>query len=548
MNFDLIASTLRRAPAVRAKLESRASRSDNSNWRLRLPKIAAFAAAALTPPPAGAETLSAWTTPAHSPAPAILQICKAAVRPSVLAYRERADSWTGTADAFLAQNIDVSRALALALEDWVKAPLNRPRASEQRKRRLAIAEFYAAQGHEPLWRDGANFSTAAVSILRVLREADRDALDLRSMRPPTADAGWSSVQIELDLSEAVLEYAAQAAGERVDPRKISRLIGMRPALPDAAQVLASVSAAGSAAGEMLQNFNPPHEGYRALKEKLAELRATRSAGAHAFETRVADAGTSATDMIMRRDVAGLSARDPRAAEAEIIANMERWRWLPRDLGDDRVEVNIPDFELALKHRGAVTHRTRVIVGKTTTPTPIFSDRMRFVVINPSWSVPPSIIQKEMAGPHSGDLSYLSQRGFQVSYRNGRASVRQPPGERNALGRVKFVFPNDYSVYMHDTPSRGLFGLSRRAFSHGCVRVDQPFKLAEVVLASTAEWSEKRLRQLIGNSERRIDLAEPLPVHIEYFTAFVDERGELQLRDDIYGYSAKVRAALKLDGV
>ncbi len=245
---------------------------------------------------------------------------------------------------------------------------------------------------------------------------------------------------------------------------------------------------------------------------------------------------------------GLSQRDPRVIEAEIIANMERWRWMPRDLGADRIEVNIPDFELAVKRGGAVAHRTRVIVGKTTTPTPVFSDRMRFIVVNPSWSVPPSIIQKEMAAKHGGDLSYLAQRGFQVSYRNGRASVRQPPGERNALGRVKFVFPNDYSVYLHDTPTRGLFAQTRRAFSHGCVRVNEPFKLAEAVLAPTKEWSEARLRSMIGPSERRIDLNEPLPVHIEYFTAFVDENGQLQLRDDIYGYSAKTRAALKLSGV
>jgi murein L,D-transpeptidase YcbB/YkuD len=153
----------------------------------------------------------------------------------------------------------------------------------------------------------------------------------------------------------------------------------------------------------------------------------------------------------------------------------------------------------------------------------------------------------MAAKHGGDLSYLAQRGFEVSYRNGRASVRQPPGERNALGRVKFVFPNEYSVYLHDTPARNLFTQARRAFSHGCVRVNEPFKLAEAVLAPANEWPEARLRSMIGPSERRIDLNEPLPVHIEYFTAFVDENGRLQLRDDIYGYSAKTRAALKLDG-
>lgn len=197
----------------------------------------------------------------------------------------------------------------------------------------------------------------------------------------------------------------------------------------------------------------------------------------------------------------------------------------------------------LTRDGKLSHETRVIVGKTTTPTPIFSDEMQFVVINPSWSVPQSIINKEMAPKGGGDLSYLAGRGYQVSYRDGRASVRQPPGDKNALGRVKFVFPNDFAVYMHDTPSKSFFAVAKRAYSHGCVRVDQPFKLAEAVLG--ADYGEKRLRGMVGPAERRINLSQPMPVHIEYFTAVVDATGALKLYDDVYGYSAKVRAALAL---
>jgi murein L,D-transpeptidase YcbB/YkuD len=548
MSFDLIASASRMTGDGPKNLTVDALRRDSSNWRRYLQPLAAIVATALIPHSATGQTLFSWDAPAAEQTPAILQLASSrSAATKILAYTEDARSWMATTASPLAQHINVRRGLELALSAWTQAPLSGPRAAERSRRRMTIARFYAARGHEPLWRSGPRFSEAAVAVLQILQEADKDALDLRAAQLPD-EGGWTRLQDELDLSEAVAEYAAQAAGERVDPSKVSRLIGMRPALPDAAQVLMSVSGAGSKAGEILQAFNPPHKGYRALREKLAELRAARVSGAHVLGTRVADAGISATDTIRGHNLASYPAPNLRAVEAEIIANMERWRWLPRDLGEDRVEVNIPQFELALKRHGATAHRMRVVVGKSTTPTPLFSDRMRFVVINPSWSVPASIIRKEMAGPHGGDLSYLANRGFQVSYHNGRPTVRQPPGEHNALGRVKFVFPNQYSVYLHDTPSRGLFGQNRRAFSHGCVRVDQPFKLAAAVLGTTSDWTEKRLRQLISNSERRIDLAEPLPVHIEYFTAYVDDYGELQMRDDIYGYSAKVRAALNLNEI
>jgi murein L,D-transpeptidase YcbB/YkuD len=227
--------------------------------------------------------------------------------------------------------------------------------------------------------------------------------------------------------------------------------------------------------------------------------------------------------------------------------MERWRWLPRDLGGSHVEVNIPEFELAVVRDGAVAHRAKVIVGKEDTPTPVFSNALQFIIVNPSWNVPQSIINKEMLPKHGGDLSYLARRGWKVGYHNGKLTVRQPPGEGNALGRIKFMFPNDFSVYLHDTPSRGLFSADRRAFSHGCMRVEDPFALAEAVLGPGSGWSEERVKRLIGGSERYINLAKPLPIHIEYFTAFVDEYGRLQMRDDLYGYSARVRNALGLGG-
>ncbi|MEF3365805.1 L,D-transpeptidase family protein, partial [Methylocystis sp. 9N] len=351
---------------------------------------------------------------------------------------------------------------------------------------------------------------------------------------------------DMALSESVAAYARQARGGRLEPAHISRLIGAQLTLPDPAQAVADVANAGASAGETLSAFNPPHYGYQQLRDKLVELR-SRRAGAPASDALLAAASAAQSDAspaeggAKRRRAAVQGATNSRL-EGEIIANMERWRWLPRDLGEERVEVNIPDFELALVRNGEVAHRTRVIVGKETTPTPIFSNALKFIIVNPYWNVPPSIINKEMGG----DASAIAARGYQVFYRNGKLVVRQPPGERNALGRIKFMFPNDFAVYLHDTPSRNLFSASFRAFSHGCMRVDEPFALAEAVLGPGSGWSESRVRKLIGGSERYINLSKPLPIHIEYFTAYVDEGGRLVLRPDLYGYSARVRRALGLE--
>jgi murein L,D-transpeptidase YcbB/YkuD len=447
---------------------------------------------------------------------------------------------------------DDQRKLAFALESWVKTPVSGPTAADRRRRRAAIAAAYAARAYQPLWRDNGaendSLRLTASSVASRLRLAGEDGLDLHDYPVPAVDQGAATIEDEIALSEAIAAYAAQASGGRVDPQRISHLIGARPSLPEPAAVLTRVAAAGAQAGDILADYNPPHYGYQALKTKLAELRSERATDSHASATLVADARSAHDDgaPLLRKATRGAQTKASlERFEWEVIANMERWRWLPRDLGDSRIEVNIPDFELAVVRDGEVTHRARVIVGKEATPTPVFSNAMQFIIVNPYWNVPPSILNKEMLPQNGGDVSALQQRGFLVSYRHGKLSVRQPPGEKNALGRIKFMFPNDFSVYLHDTPSRSLFAASHRAFSHGCMRVDQPFALAEAVLGPGSGWSEQRVRHLIGGSERYINLNKPLPIHIEYFTAYVDEEGQLKLRGDLYGYSARVRNALGL---
>jgi murein L,D-transpeptidase YcbB/YkuD len=208
-------------------------------------------------------------------------------------------------------------------------------------------------------------------------------------------------------------------------------------------------------------------------------------------------------------------------------------------------VNIPEYRLRLLDGARVVHETRVITGRPETPSPVFSGLMEYAVVNPSWYVPPSILKKEFLPKLAEDPGYAARQGYEVIRRGNAISVRQPPGERNALGFIKFMFPNGHAVYLHDTPNRRLFAGAPRALSHGCIRVENPFLLADFVLGQ--EWSEQRLKKLIGRGERTIWLPKKLPVHLTYFTLAVDEAGDLKSFEDMYGHDRRVRQALGLNG-
>ncbi|WP_162180415.1 L,D-transpeptidase family protein [Methylocapsa aurea] len=482
----------------------------------------------------------------------------------------------------------------MALKAALEARWNAKGSLAQRKEREAIAAFYAARDFAPLWWSDGKANAEVKPVMARLERAGDDGLELRALPSRSMRAGSEEeiAAADIALTDAVVAYGRQASGSRIDPHVISPLIGSKPEVADAAIVLAIVAAAGPDAGAELQRFNPPQKAYAALRDKLAELRRARAPAARApiipagpvlsvgmrdprvplirarlsldgqrsgapdeliYDTRIATAvadfqkanGLPASGVLTARTIAVLSGGQPSRLEAEILANMERWRWMPRDMGESRIEVNIPNYEAVVIENGRVVQRNRVVVGKEQTPTPVFSNTMQFLIVNPYWNVPQSIIRKEMLPKLAADSGYLRRLGYEVGSRDGRLTVRQPPGERNALGRIKFMFPNDYAVYLHDTPSRALFAADKRAFSHGCVRVDDPFRFAETVLGKG--WSEQRVKGLIGGKERYVHLPKPLPVHLEYFTTYVDEAGRLQLRDDIYGYSRRVKAALGLEG-
>ncbi|HKD57064.1 MAG TPA: L,D-transpeptidase family protein, partial [Hyphomicrobiaceae bacterium] len=253
----------------------------------------------------------------------------------------------------------------------------------------------------------------------------------------------------------------------------------------------------------------------------------------------------------------------------IIVNMERWRWLPEHLGDLHVEDNLPEFVTRVIKKGHVIHSAKIVVGKVDTPTAVFSANMRFVVFHPEWNVPDSIKVKELAPYLSsggggfffggGDTSILDRQRLRVVYNGhtinpssvdwGQVDVRrfafvQSAGPHNVLGVVKFMFPNKHDIYMHDTPQRELFEQTRRTFSHGCMRVQNPEHLAELILAEDKGWSSEQVRGLLAQGyNNEVQLTHEIPVHVTYFTAVVGEGGQLSYYGDIYGYDSRMSAAL-----
>ena len=460
------------------------------------------------------------------------------------------------------------------------------------KERAAIKTFYDARGDKPVWIVDGAWTPAAKALVARLGAADEDGLDPRAYPVPNLAEKPDDKAVadaDLRLSAAAVLYARDARGGRINPSSISRLITPTLDLPTADAVLTKLSEAGAQAGDVLEGYNPATEGYRALKAQLASLRGPKTpevkpltlpqgptlktgmrdprvsalrehfglekgtGDADLYDQTVADAvakfqrerGLPGNGVLNKRTLLALASTGRAGKggdEAELLVNMERWRWLPPTLGPDFVLVNVPEFRLRIFRDGKLRDETRVIVGKPESPTPIFSGMMEYAVVNPSWYVPPSIL-KTMA-PKLASYGGKTWGGYEIVRRGGHISLRQPPGEKNALGFIKFMFPNQHAVYLHDTPNRSLFSASTRAFSHGCVRVDDPFRFADTVLP---DWSEERLKKLIGKGERTIRLPQKLPVHIAYFTTWVDDLGSLRRAPDLYGYDAPMRAALGLPG-
>jgi murein L,D-transpeptidase YcbB/YkuD len=255
---------------------------------------------------------------------------------------------------------------------------------------------------------------------------------------------------------------------------------------------------------------------------------------------------------------------------QVQLNLERWRWMPDDLGPRHLLVNIPYFHLIARENGKSVKEIRVIVGKPDPAheTPVFSSELTTVVFSPYWNIPDTIAEGETVPAVARDPAYLTRNNIEILRRSAAGATRvdpssvnwsdqselrqlafrQRPGSRNALGHVKFLFPSAFDVYLHDTPSDRLFARAGRAFSHGCVRVEEPAALAKYVLTDNADWDEARIVQAMrADVERPVKLHETLPVHIAYFTAWLDDNRGLHFLPDVYGYDHKQAAELSGTG-
>ena len=249
--------------------------------------------------------------------------------------------------------------------------------------------------------------------------------------------------------------------------------------------------------------------------------------------------------------------------ASIEANLERWRWLSDDLGERYIMVNIANFDLQLIDNGKQVFATEAIVGRPYRMTPVFSSLMTYLVLNPDWTVPPTILKNDVIPEVIKNSNYLIEKGMKVLTMDGKEvnasaidwnraaksgfpyMIRQEPGKLNALGKVKFMFPNQHNVYIHDTPSRNLFTQTDRGFSSGCIRVNRPIELAALLLADLPVWTPQQIDQVLNQGKpRTVNLPKPIPVHLLYMTAWADGDGTVYFRKDIYNRDQPLLLALK----
>ena len=377
----------------------------------------------------------------------------------------------------------------------------------------ALRTFYSARNNAPVFvRPDGPTEKMRAAISR-LKAADQDGLNSSDYQTPAIEgiSPEKLVRAEILLMSTVLKYARHAQSGRVDPSRISINIAFTPPVPDPLQVLNAISESVDVAA-VLDNYNPPHSGFQELRTKLRELRASSEAK---------------------------PVRTNASTIESVISNMERWRWLPRDLGDAYVLVNIPDYTLTVFRGARNAFHTRIVVGKKDTPSPIFSDEIESVQINPTWHVPPAVLARNPGMVGRGDF-LVSRR------RDGTVGASQRPGPKNALGQIKVNFPNPFLVYLHDTPDKNLFKMEKRAYSSGCMRVENPDQFAALILSissSEGKYTPTQLKSLYGKGERYISLPARVPVYLVYMNAYVAD-GRLVVKPDIYDYDARVQSALK----
>ena len=471
--------------------------------------------------------------------------------------------------------------------------------------------FYGGRHFEPIWLDETAtgevvFSEPAQKILKLFEAAASEGLRPADYLTPDLDPAAAQgdparmAALETAFSGAALRYASHLYNGRIKPQSISPLLDIAPKPLDTTALLVELASSEDPVA-VLSALEPTHPEFLALKAALATFdetipdRPTPIAKGPTLRLGMSDPrvptlrdrlglppaeGLVYDDVLVDAmkafqggldlDVDGVLGPATLAAlnggipvtRADIIANMERWRWMPRDLGKFNVLVNIPEFRLAINRDGVEEYTTRVVVGTTKNQTPVFSDSIRHIVVNPYWNVPSSIIRGEVAPAVLRNPGYIDNQNMDLIYNGSPISpwqvnwsmvspsnfpfrVRQRPGPGNALGQIKFLFPNKHDVYLHDTPSKSLFARSFRAYSHGCVRVQNPMEFADALMANEPDISRASLEAMFGPTERWVNPEQQIPVHITYFTIRVDADGALKSFGDVYGHNARLIEAMGL---
>jgi len=477
--------------------------------------------------------------------------------------------------------------------------------------RQAIAAFYTARQGVPLFVDSARLTPRGRMLLRDLAAADSNGLDpseygatkLRRHATEHADLQQRAAA-ELAMAQGMLQYTRHLWSGRLDPKRIHPDNHLRPPTFDAPDLLRRAGAEGDL-NAVLASYAPHTQRFVRLKIGLRQLRAEQRAGGwtpmedgptlapgdsssrvallrsvlhQRGDLKVADSASdgkaelfdSALVAALRRfqrrhglepdgklgsgTLAALNVPLDKRIE-QVLVNIERERWLPPDQGPRAIFVNIAGYTVVVLDGDSTTFRTRAIVGKSYTMTPVFMDSLRTIVINPYWNVPRSIATKEYLPILKRDPARLARQGFEALPRmNERATpvdvrkvdwstvtaanfsylLRQKPGAGNALGRIKFLFPNHLNIYLHDTPTRSLFDERVRMYSHGCIRVQDPLGLAVKLLSAQRGWTADSVEAIIATGkETVVPVRPPLPIYLMYQTAWVSSRGVLNFRPDIY---------------
>lgn len=488
-----------------------------------------------------------------------------------------------------------------------------------------LAAYYSDHRNPLLWVTADGLTERVKQLRTVIARAEEFGLNPADYPLPDAKGfGWNPDQAtvwlaetELKISLAAVSYARHAQAGRFEPTLVSEFLDKHPQLPDPVVVLKTLREQDGKIPAYLESLHPQNEQFVALKKLLAQASTgsgTRvvtipegpslgpgtshpqiallherlgitplaevpgkspadeyydenlAEAVRAFQKRLDLGGkgvvNAATREALNREAGEDDGSGPNVNKSVIISNMERWRWEARDYGTRHVRVNIPEFMFRVVDDGNITHEERIVSGSPDHQTPIFTDEMEFVVFNPYWNVPESILVKELLPAIQRDPSFIDRNRMEAVYEGRedtdsyffdwsyvdprKLQLRQVPGAGNALGDVKFLFPNKHSVYMHDTPSKKLFEKPSRAFSHGCMRVRNPLKFAEVLLEPQG-WSSARVRNAVGGqSDFQVPLDKKVPVHITYFTLWVGEDGKVQQFRDIYGHDTRVKVALRLE--